>query len=434
MIEKIEVKIHDKFQLEIDTLYNFVDDKAPIDMDMFMFLPKSLNINFLTYPKYLFYRNIKEYIRFSSRKIHLKDSEQFIDEIKRISEIQNIDECERATREFVCGLESIIRIFLLETSDENIEYILETFYEKYSIISNYFYKELVEKQKIPKVNLIYEYLNFGSQQKILKVIKNHEKFVSESLKIKLENLLIKEKIEDYELQDYVYRHRLMKKYIQSSLFLNVAKKVDGKLTEHIAFGIAALITMAIITAVTVSYSSRFSLQYILLVAVAYAFKDRMKDSFRSIFYKKMSRNIPDYITTISSEINEKLATIKEFYQIFTDNQVPKEIYKIRIRNHDIKRVQEDVIRYNKFIIPNNKCTHKRLIRNLIFLDIKHYLAKMDDPEDFIFFYDKGEIIQKECDKEYHLNMVIRVKQNKKIMYQLFQIILDRNGLIEINEK
>ncbi|MGL6121074.1 MAG: hypothetical protein ACRC0V_11310 [Fusobacteriaceae bacterium] len=358
----------------------------------------------------------------------------------RISFISEKENYELELREFICGLEGSVFNAISEIDSSNINTVLKVFVEDLRKIMKYFRKIFVREPRYEKVLLIDDYIFFSIQQKIMETLKKYEKYLDDDLKNKILELFeknIEENSHDNSknLGHYIYRHRLLKKYVHSSLFLNSTKKRDGKVTEHIAYGIAALITMAIISAVTVSYASQRTLKYIFLVAVAYAFKDRMKESFRGIFYEKMSKNIPDFITSVTTSSGEKICYIKEFFDIFTDKKLSKELINNRNRDHDIKRVEEDIIRYNKMIIPENGFVHKKFIRELTYINVKQFLGKMDDPEDKVFICDRQKnILEIISEKEYHLNMIIQVKQNKTLDFKSFQIVLDRNGLIKILEK
>lgn len=436
MIDFLEVEIHDRFQLEMILQYN-LRKKSNSKIDFYFFIPKNLNINSLTYPKYLFYRNLKSYVRFSSKKIKISNLKGFVTEIERLEKIENPVIYEREIREFACCLEFVVRDYIKSLNSGEIKIDTKTFSSNLMYILSEFREKIVSENRFDRIGEIDEYISVLIQQKLLKNIRLHgEGYDQEILRLFFEIVEIEKNYfhgKYGEKKDFHYRQRLLKNYVHSSLFLKTQKKVDGKLYEQLAYGTAALFTMLIITIGSLFIdSSVITLKFLLITAVAYALKDRIKDLFKMVFYKGISRGVPDYLNTVSSAV-EKLLTIKESYAIFTSQKLSRNIKEIFDRMFPLKSSEEDVIRYTLKAISNFQCESKRAVREIIYLDLKQFLHRMDDPEDLYYRYENGEILQERYHKEYRIKIVADIQNSSGGQYKCYEIFINRDGLLKIND-
>ena len=69
------VSIHNREEFEIKIEYNLqeIEKKVSFKVECYLFIPSSLNINSETYSKELFYRDIKNYLRFKTPRILLQE-------------------------------------------------------------------------------------------------------------------------------------------------------------------------------------------------------------------------------------------------------------------------------------------------------------------------------------------------------------------------
>jgi hypothetical protein len=70
----LDVRIHDKYQLEFKSHYRFKqqEEQTSYALEIYMFVPNSLDLDHSNYPKYLFYRDLQTYLRFETPRIALR--------------------------------------------------------------------------------------------------------------------------------------------------------------------------------------------------------------------------------------------------------------------------------------------------------------------------------------------------------------------------
>jgi len=70
----LDVWIHDKYQLEFKSHYRFErqEEQTSYALEIYMFVPNSLDLDHSNYLKHLFYRNLQTYLRFETPRIALR--------------------------------------------------------------------------------------------------------------------------------------------------------------------------------------------------------------------------------------------------------------------------------------------------------------------------------------------------------------------------
>lgn len=70
----LEVRIHDKYQIEFKTHYRFKrpEKSTSYALEIYIFASNNLDLNSDSYPKYLFYRDLQTYLRLETPKIALR--------------------------------------------------------------------------------------------------------------------------------------------------------------------------------------------------------------------------------------------------------------------------------------------------------------------------------------------------------------------------
>ena len=100
----------------------------------------------------------------------------------------------------------------------------------------------------------------------------------------------------------LYRHSLLKKYIESALFLKVNTTQDGQAVKQISFSLAAGLAMMVYLLVTMPFQKYLgnypSLIFFILV-LFYILKDRIKELTRWLFAYQLKDKYYDNKTVMS---------------------------------------------------------------------------------------------------------------------------------------
>ncbi|MGL6121272.1 MAG: hypothetical protein ACRC0V_12300, partial [Fusobacteriaceae bacterium] len=327
MIKKMSVSIHDRFQIEIDSIYDFKTNKENLEIDMYLFFPKSLNVNSLTYPKDNFYRNIKKYIRYTGRELSVLDFEAAKAEVDRIGAIREDKKFEREVREFVCSIEESFGHYLLQIKKDTINEQLNTLYASFTEIILYFRENLIFINRVEELNQVDEYIVFFCKQHMLELLYKFNEEIDTEVSNKIlefiERSKIMSKVDD--LDDYISQLNVIKKYVHSPLFLHWLRKTDGIIARQVIDSLISFILILASTVVVVTHLNQSGVKYIGVIAIVYVLRDNLKQFIQMLLNKKFLTSVSDFMTKIyASKTNTKvIAIVKEFCEIFTDISVPK---------------------------------------------------------------------------------------------------------------
>lgn len=488
MIE-IKVKIHDKFSFEFKT--SFIINQDTIDkrgikefsINTWMFLPNSLDINRSTYSKEQFYRDTKSNVRlitpvFSIEDIYtkkegpislLKDAfKQLADD--PFSEL-NQENFAYQIRMFSCIFKSATRdeaYSIIECQDDNkvVKRIYKYVSDITAIIRNYRQlKVIINNIDIPQE--VRENYTFGDEfignileQQTFRILRGirHRKIFNET-KNSLSHL-INEEIKHKKKKRYstldkenttnnhlvIMRRGILKKIIESDLYLNTKKTKDGALVEQFFYGIAAGISMifATIIAFTAQFHyGNFTVPLFFALVVSYIFKDRIKDLMRYYFSTQLGKKYFDTKRELETR-NQNIGFTKEAFDFVSEDKTPPEVLNIRKRTPLVEAensiYNEKIILYKKLVnltpqkINQGGSYTFNGINDITRFNITHYTQKADDP--FVSLYlpdeEKGYSSFK-GEKVYSLHFVIRCESKNKLYYRKFRLLFNREGIKEIRE-
>jgi len=482
----IQTKIHDRFSVEFKIGFNANREQVinKFSMNTWIFVPYSLDVNHSTYSKSMFYRDLRSNIRLITPIYLLKEmvsgkAEPFsllansFQKLANQPTKENKGDFEYNIKMFAAIFKSSLRNQILyvmnpPVQDEreelcniliiNIETILDKYRSLYRIISiptiskecfdyylfgDEFMSNIVHKQMFRLMNFLREHHNsifLNIKEKILKLV---EKEVTHR---KSRDYPIVDKNSSNENRTLVYRSGALKKYVESELFLNIAKKKDGRLVEQIYFSLAAGISMIFATAIAFSFQQRygnFTIPLFVGLVVGYMLKDRIKELARYYFAHKLKEKYFDNKTTIG--INEhKIGWSKEGFDFIKDSMVPPEVMRIRNRTPlleaDNRYSEEKIILYRKLVeldreqLDLNSEYYISGINDILRFNLSTYLQKMDDPDVPLFIVSKDDDYEEITgSKVYYLNFIIQFKSHNYESFKRYRIVFNRNGINEIEE-
>ena len=484
MIED-QVKIHDKFSVEIKLGFNARRKPAVSDfaVNTWIFVPNSLDINRSTYEKSDFYRDLKSNIRLITpvyllRDIARRDVEPFV-----LLEKSFADLASNPTRTKTAAYEYHIRMFVsivksalrneiqhiqANGNDADFQFLIQELTGNIETIGAN-YRNLRRIINVPTVSReLMNYYHFGDEflsnlfeQHAFKLLDGLGKSgqPDESTRLSLLELIntevkykrekgfpVVEKNSTDRNRELVFRLSLLKKYAENELFLNTNQRRDGIWIEQVYLSIAAGLSMIFATAVAFSFQQKygnFTMPFFVALVVSYMLKDRIKEVTRYYFAHKLGRRFFDHRTDISLS-EHRIGWSKESMVFTPEYKIPREVIKIRNRSAILeaenRNNREQIILYRKLVRLNrqslNECSQYPTggMNDIISFNVSNFIQKMDNP--VVPLYAPGEngkieIIKGE--KMYYINLIMQLKSEDQSEYKRYRIVLNRKGIREIEK-
>lgn len=482
----IEVKAHDDFSLEFKI--GFITDKNSEDINDFrintwIFVPNSLDINRSTYAKSDFYRDVKTNIRlitpvYSLEEI-LKAGRGPLPRLqKSIDNLAVNPKDEAATESYVyqvkmlvCIVKSALRRQVQVIANTQDDVKLASYVDSYiQDIRNIAlqYREMWDELTEPDITSQQrEYFLFGDDFlgniieqytfQIMKFLKGKPLF--EVLKPELHKLIEDEaehrKRRGFRLltkndENYnslvITQRNILKKFVESDLFLQIVKKKDGALAQQFYYSVAAGIAMVFATVVSFFATQRFgnfTTDLFIILVFSYMFKDRIKDAMRYYFSSKLEKKYFDTKLNLSIR-KQEIGWIKEGFDFIEESKLSDEIRNMRARSPLVEAenevYDEKVIFYRKWVSLSQKDIEKykeyRLsgINDITRFNLLSYTQKMDNPSIPLYVSDEKEgFITIKGNKVYSLYFIIQCKSSDNEYFKRYRVLFNRNGIVGVSE-
>ena len=247
-------------------------------------------------------------------------------------------------------------------------------------------------------------------------------------------------------RQFVYHASLLKKYIESNLYLPTHKRRNTAFLEQVAFSVAAGISMVFATVVSFAFQQtygNFTLPFFIALVISYMFKDRIKDLIRNYFANRLGSRFYDYLITIRVAAR-KIGWVKEGFDFVSPKDVSKHVYEKRGRKNLLvvnRGVDEQVIQYRKYVHLKRKEVDRLSaypingINNIVRFNLSNFMRKMDNPT-VPLYVNEGDASSHftSGDKAYYLNFVIQCKYEGIVEYKRYRVGLCRDGIKNIEEK
>ncbi len=483
----IQVKLHDRYSVEFKIGY-YVDRETKENefrMNTWFFVPHSLDINATTYPKDVFYRDVKSNVRLITPIYTLEEivggewtpfvfledaSQHLVTDNRR----EALDSYEYQIKMFTSIFKSALRGMVGEAIHHEIEgdergRLIDRYVEYVQLIVKRYreLKKIIYVPGVPKEAL--NYFVFGDEY-LSNLVEFHTFKLLDGLKevdlvcyhrvSKLLLSLIHSEIDykkengylvaDPESKDrnraVIYRRGMLKKYAESDLFLKASKKKDGVLVEQIYYSIAAGLSMIFATIVAFSFQKKygnFTMPLFVALVVSYMLKDRIKELMRFYFAHRLGKNYFDRKTTIS--MNETVVGwIKDGVDFISEKKVPDEIMERRARpdllEADNRNGGEKIILYRKWVqlAPEALDRYSQYdiagVNEILRFNVGSFVQKMDERDYELYVPEEGggyRLIT--GDKVYYLNFLIQLQHGQQVEYRRYRLVIDREGIQEIQK-
>ena len=467
----IKAKKHDNFSVEFKFGFDCSIDGVRDDFSVnaWMFVPKSLDINADTYGKEQFYRDIKSNVRLITPSYLLcdiaKEDSLPLSLLKSAMEKVASSPHTADLSAYVYHLKMFAAIFKSALSDKaeedflsHTEYVLKKYRSLYAIID----KPSMSEQARSYYRLCDEFITHMVEIKAIEIVRQID-----SANPSPRDVVIRDRFaqmvmaqREYKTQKgygvlngdethdrrFVYHRGMLKKFIESDLYINLNKKKDGVAVEQILYSIAAGVAMIFATGIAwftqVKYGNITWPLFVVLV-VSYMLKDRIKELMRYYFAHKLGNKYFDKRADIS--IGRKLVGVmKEGFDFISWSRVPDQVKELREQTSSIADethiFEEKILLYRKRLTIDDKTLQSDSvypmngINEIMRLHLSRFTQKMDNPTVPIDTFDKdGNVITIQVQKSYYINLVFQLQHNGEVEYHHFRITMTRDGVLHVVE-
>ena len=257
----------------------------------------------------------------------------------------------------------------------------------------------------------------------------------------------------------LYRWNVLKKYVESDLFLSVDKRKSGVIAEQVYYSIAAGLSMIFATAVAFTFQQKygnFTMPLFVALVVSYMLKDRIKELIRSAFASNRKLKYFDNKTTLKVK-DTVIGRSREGFDFLPQDRVPKHIMEIRNRSVIVdvenRLNQESILFYRNLIELNGERLESTSeyeiegINKILLFNFSSFIKKMDNPqvaypyvkaqsgfENEQLSGDKGiEVTSILVNKIYYINFIFQFTCNGEVSHHRYRVMMNRDGILELEQ-
>ena len=484
---KTTISIHDKYQLELKSYYPLKAGKkgTSYTINSYLFIPNNLGINPLTFPKYLFYRQIHTYIRFKTPTVILKNmaagqdsplqslaenyrsiscrkdaetiknfqnSNQLFccildsasrDHVELVKQKQDHDDIEELVTGYTGDVRKILKEFRNLRHIINVPSVQAKHFSLYQTADEYI-SLIIEKYGYELLDILQEKnkdIFLGAKPAVLKLI-------NDEIKYRVQKGYPSVPEEEGGNETLLFRKNVFKRYMSSILYLNTRQQATARVVRQTIAGVAAGLSMIFATALAFFYQQKygnFTLPFFMALVIGYMFKDRIKETTREYLSNRILGLFNDHQTTIyNATQKDKIGFCQEMMTFVREDKLTSGITQLRNRGSLIEEARdyygEQVMLYRKKIRLYAKQladSYQNIdyegVNDITTISMDKFIQKMDDPRKTLYRTDGSEYWKVKGTKVYHLNLIVEYTSNDQIIYKRFRIVLNRTGIKRIKE-
>lgn len=242
----------------------------------------------------------------------------------------------------------------------------------------------------------------------------------------------------------VHRYGMLKKYVESELYIRLKKKRDGFAVEQIYYSLAAGLAMIFATSIAWIFQWRYgniTVPLFVALVISYMLKDRIKELMRYYFAHRRRNNYFDHKAHIRIR-NADVGVIKEGVDFISESHTPEDVMKLRLENTDApfenRIFEESILLYRKWVhIDHEKLNANASypvdgINEILRLHVNRFTIKMDNPEVTVeaFSNDPDQDLL-EVQKYYKIHIVMQLADGEDISYRHYCLTMTRDGVLSM---
>lgn len=481
----LTTKIHDKFTLEFKVGFNTDEAIKPIKvndyvMNMWIFVPNSLDINASKYSKESFYRDLKSDVRLITPDYSLHDlanDEQLLPNQSLNDDFNDIFATPEQTTDLTHSIKMYCAIAKSAFRDASIEVaqkaipeerqtacmaylddcgnVLCRFRSLLARLDNHritartrqvfdygdeFLSNVMEKYtyRLRDTIRLRHPKEYATMEPKFKAVLTEERRYRES-----KSYLSVKPDDPNGNSHFVFRASLLKKFAESDLYLSSYKRKNTFLIEQILYSLAAGAAMVVATLSSFFFQQKygnFTMPFLIALVVSYMFKDRLKDWLRMFFAKRVSPRVYDTRTDFSIK-GQHIGWSKDSFDFIDSDKVIPEVMEMRSRNplfSEVSGKDEKVMLYRKKVqvwrgeLSKVSPFPMKGINDILRFNFTEFVRKMDNP-DFPLSGTWEEESYRPINgrKIYRITFVIQCSYEDKTEYRRIIVRCDRNGIVEV---
>ena len=481
----IQAKKHDNFSVEFKFGFNCTIDGVKDDfaVNAWIFVPNSLDITPENYGKNQFYRDIKSNVRLITPVYslqHLSEEtslplKSLTGALKKVaqapSDAKSVDAFEYHLKMFAAIFKSALRdqtrSLMCSCSLPDASELVDQYVASSKKVLRQFRNlyQLIDLPDIPEriknsFRMCDEFMTHVLDVRTMRLIKlmdaSSDSQRAAPLRQKFTDLLTGEHAYRKEVgyamlsgdpkrdRELVHHYGMLKKFIESELYIRLDKKKDGVAVQQIYYSLAAGVAMVFATAVSWHSQQKYgSVTWPLFVAlvISYMLKDRIKDLLRYYFAHKLGNQYYDKKALITIG-KTKVGEIKEGFDFISINKVPVEVMKMRENSSFVEGessiFDEKVLLYRQRAVMNDKALAvtdqypREGVNEILRLHLNRFTHKMDNAQMSVdVMGDDGAISSLKVQKIYYLNIIFQLVHDGVAKYRQYRIGMTRDGVVDI---
>lgn len=497
---------HGSDNIEVKLEYNLADlvKTNNYKIETYFFVPSELKVDKSTYPKENFYFDTKNYLRFMTPYYSLRQiidpkfsksplnilkqilknydkakpaqkkqyQDQIIKELKltgtmvraRLRDWRNYvkqglfknkfdskesitDFKERLTncQSYLISFRKLEKVFLKKIKDQNV-------IEYFKIVEE-FTSNLIEERLAQVMSLIEPKIKKDQQEKLKKIKSELAAFLKiekslrqrKKFKLKFENTKKgKEK--------YLYYFNQYKKAVASVLYLDITRKKSKTPYIHVIAAWAAFFTAGLNSYISFfiikKYYATNTIILVVLMALLYVFKDRLKNLLKIIAGKQTLSRFPDFSTKIRDKVDKKkinLGEIREKVFFPTEEQSSQTVLNIKNKAKSVPQNKlENIMVYQKEMNIKTSLIKKYYERttnltDIMRFNISKFFINMAEPKKSIYYLDEAlkKVVATFGKRVYHIGLIIKytkfTSRRKKVLhYEYYKVVCTKAGIERVD--
>lgn len=475
---QVQTSIHDRFSVEFKI--NFTDKEQQhqlFKMNSWVFVPNSLNINASTYSKEQFYRDVKSNVRLKTPQFSLQqladaeaptvrylnaavqkytsapspagfqDLEFHIKMYVAIYKSALRDETKALQKDahfnsdrweaHLAAMKRVVRHYreIMRNNSENSSDIASIF--------QYGDEYLSHLTELYAVRLLRSTTTIATED-VECIVLDIKKLITEEHQYKIDQDYAHFSVGNVaECRDMFQHQNMLKKYIESALYLKTDSEPDGMAAQEITLSFAAGLAMLVSMLIALpfqKYLGQYPVLIFIILVVAYMFKDRIKEYARRRFAYRLKSRFFDLKNKIFFR-GKEVVHIKEGVDFIDDKKTPDEVLQVRRRSDLENRIPlEQTVLYRKQVKVDEETLRQSYeyrydgINDITRLHLQYFTGKMDDPEANVSMLGKdGELTTMEIPRVYNIHVVLQCVVGEMMEYHCFRLMMNRNGILECAE-
>ena len=257
-------------------------------------------------------------------------------------------------------------------------------------------------------------------------------------------------IDKRDVEHLEFRRHVLKRFTASALWLDPQLKDPSRWALHLLYAIAAGVAMAfaVVAALWNGIDAPGDKLWIwgAIVVIAYMAKDRIKAFLQDVFAAVISKRFADRRWVIAEENSHNvLGHADERVDFVPFASVPPDVLTVRraTRVHVLEEGArpETVLWHRKDVTIDTDAvtsvdSRVDAMREILRLDLRHWLAHTDDPKRRIVFADPdtGDICSAMAPRVYNVAIVYRMRQkgDTKAPWHRVRVVVTRKGIRRID--